>query len=332
MRRASAVILLAAALAVIVPASPAPAYVHNTIDLVGNVPVITRWPASAFPIPMVVTPGLTTDVNDGTDRAALDAAMATWSASADSAAAVFVQREGRVEANVFDGINAMEFSNDPALAGAQFLSLSFVLLDPDGTIRESDLLINDREVGFTTTAGSNTGIDLETTMLREMGKFLGLTSSPVGTIEPDQTVNEDSAVMYPVLRGIGEDARALRNDDIAGIASLYPAAGSRRGTITGTVTRAGAPVFGAHVVAHDPVQDILVGAVTLPDGTYTMAGMPAGRYLMEALPITGRVTPASLGGIFLRDDVDTTFRRAFFTQTVRLSAGGTVAGVSVEVE
>lgn len=323
---------LVASSAVVLAASPAPAYVPNTLDFVG-VPVTAHWTASDFPVPTRVTPGITTDVNDGSDRTALDAAMATWSNVADSTASIYVEREQDVEANVFDGINAIQFSNSASLDQAGFVSLTLLLTETDGHIVEADMLVNDRVVGFTTQEGSQIGIDLETAMLKELGKMLGLTNSPMGVRNVDGTIDEDSAVMFSVSRGITESARTLRADDMAGISAIYPAAGSQRGAISGSVTRDGFPVFGAHVVAHDPIQDIVVSAVTLPDGSFEIAGLPAGRYLMEALPLTGTgAGPATLGGIFTSEAVNTTFRSAFFTQTVRLGAGQRVGGLTVEVQ
>ena len=315
----------------LVVAAPAPAYVPNTIDYLGGGPVITTWPSAAFPIPMRVTTGLTTDIGDGTDRAALEAAMSTWSSSPDSQAAVYLAGEGPVEANVFDGINAIEFSNSTDLAGSGFVSLTYLLTDIDGTILEADVLVNDLEVGFTTTEGSNVGLDLETSMLRELGRVLGLTVTPYGGFADDGTIDTASPVMFGRLRGIGETARTLADDDIAAMAALYPA-GSSRGSIRGTATRAGAPLFGAHVVAFAAAQGITVSAVSLPDGSFEIGGLPPGRYLIEVAPLTGLVTPAALGGIFLRDGVDTTFQRVFLEQVVNVTAGQVTGGIVAEVE
>ena len=230
-----------------------------------------------------------------------------------------------------DGINAVQFSNDPSLDGAQFVALTFRLTNDQGRILESDMLVNDREIGFTTSAGSNTGLDLETAMLKEFGKFLGLANSPVGGFNSDQEIDETSAVMYSLSRGIGESARVLQPDDIAGIHVMYPKAGTNLGSISGTITRDGQPVFGAHVVAYDPIEDRLIGALTLPDGSYHIGGLAAGRYLMEVLPLAGPASPATIGGIFLRDTVDTTFQRKFFDVTVRLAAGQNASGLTLEV-
>jgi hypothetical protein len=312
-------------------ASPAPGYVPNTIDFVNGQAVTAHWDASAFPIPVRVTPGLSTDISGSADRDALEAALATWSSVPGASTRVYLEREQAVEAGVNDGINAVEFSNDSSLDGASFVALTFLLVDADGSISEADILVNDRENGFTTTAGSDVGLDLETAMVKEFGKFLGLANSPVGGFESDQTIDETSAVMYALARGIGESARTLRADDIAGMHAAYPAAGTAFGSISGTVTRGGSAVFGAHVVAHDPIQDILVGALTLPDGSFHIAGLPAGRYLLEALPLSAPVTPAAIGGIFDDDDVDTTFQRKFFEVTVRVDSGQTTVGLTLEV-
>jgi len=320
-----------ALLFVAVAASPAPGYVPNTVDFVAGQAIITHWAANDFPVPVRVTPGLTTDINDGSDRTAFESALATWSNAAGSSAGVFLEREQAVEAGLIDGINAIEFSNDPALDGSQFVAITFMLTRGDGRILEADMLVNDREIGFTTSAGSNVGLDLETSMLNEFGKFLGLANSPVGGIESDQTINTTSAAMYALARGISETARTLQDDDIAGIRALYPSPGASFASISGTITRAGSPVFGAHVVAHDPIDDVLVGALTLPDGTFHIDGLPAGRYLMEVLPLTPPVSPAAIGGIYARADVDTTFQRRFFEVTVRLKAGENASGLNLEV-
>ena len=318
---------------VAVPASPVPAYVPNTIDFVGGSAVVAHWPGSAFPIATRVTRGLTNDVPAAAGRAALDAAMATWSTSPDSIVEIFVAAEQRgLEADILDGINVIEFSNDAALDNAQFLTLSFTLMNADGSIVESDMLVNDRAIGFTTTEGSSVGLDLETTMLQEIGRFLGLASSPLGGFVADGTLADDTSVMFPLGRGVGESARTLRDDDVAALAALYPVPGSVRATISGQVVRAGAVVFGAHVVAHEPFQDILVGAVSLPDGTFRIGGLPPGTYLLMAFPLNGAVSPAALGGIFLRDSVDTTFRAASAGQTIRVGAGQSASGIVVEVE
>jgi len=70
----------------------------------------------------------------------------------------------------------------------------------------------------------------------------------------------------------------------------------------------------------------------LPGGTCRLGGLPPGRSLLEVLPLRPPAGPSTLGGIFTGDSVDTGFRETFFAQTVRVAAGQTVSGVSVEVK
>ena len=194
------------------------------------------------------------------------------------------------------------------------------------------MLINDRRFGFATDGG-NVGLDLETFMVRQLGSLLGLDSSPLGGPDPDDfsMLSGDTSVMFPVTRGIGDLARALRQDDIAGIAALYPLAGSSRGAIRGRVARQGSPVFGAHVVAFDPASQVLVGAVSLPDGSFSLEGLPPGRYLIQTVPLNNQAGPATLGGIFALGTLNTSFRAAFHSDVIRLSAGATITGLTLEV-
>ena len=105
-------------------------------------------------------------------------------------------------------------SNSSALDGSGFVALTFLSTAADGTILEADMLVNDRAFGFTTTAGSRVGLDLETVMLRELGRVLGLSSSPLGAFVGGE-IDEESAIMYPVSRPVGASARTLREDDKA---------------------------------------------------------------------------------------------------------------------
>ena len=312
--------------------APTPAYVRGTIDFVDGAPVFSRWSTDAFPLGFQVTTGLTNDIGGTADRDALVAALGTWTAAPDSTVSLFLAGEGDVEAGVLDGVNALEFSNAAALDNAGFSALAFFLSDPDGTITEADLLINDRRFGFATDGG-NVGLDLETFMVRQLGSLLGLDSSPLGGPDPDDfsMLSGDTSVMFPVTRGIGDLARALRQDDIAGIAALYPLAGSSRGAIRGRVARQGSPVFGAHVVAFDPASQVLVGAVSLPDGSFSLEGLPPGRYLIQAVPLNNQAGPATLGGIFALGTLNTSFRAAFHSDVIRLSAGATITGLTLEV-
>jgi hypothetical protein len=89
----------------------------------------------------------------------------------------------------------------------------------------------------------------------------------------------------------------LSYDDVAGISTLYPAGSPVVPTtsISGTVRLNNAAVFGAHVFADsqtaaDPfsgfnIRKTPIGTLTLPDGTYSIQGVPADLYRITAEPL-----------------------------------------------
>ena len=64
------------------------------------------------------------------------------------------------------------------------------------------------------------------------------------------------------------------------------------GSMSGTITDdpSGTPLEGAWVLAIGPTGAIVGGAVTAPNGTYTLGGLPAGTYRATILdPLGGRI-------------------------------------------
>lgn len=104
------------------------------------------------------------------------------------------------------------------------------------------------------------------TTLHEIGHALGLQHAFT------------SATMSQATTRATKLAHPLSDDDIAGISTLYPnAALGQFGSISGQITNGGNPVHLASVVAirygHDAIS-----AVTNPDGTFEMDGVPSGTY------------------------------------------------------
>jgi hypothetical protein len=131
------------------------------------------------------------------------------------------------------------------------------------------------------------------TIVHEFGHTLGLQHSMTG-----------GAMATSVTRGTSR-AIPLAADDVAGISSLYPTAQfkSSRGSIAGHVTVARNPINLASVVALS-LDGIAVGAMTLPDGSYHIDGLPTGDYLVYThplpAPLLGESNPA---GIILPQDL-----------------------------
>ncbi|MEO5924724.1 MAG: matrixin family metalloprotease [Bryobacteraceae bacterium] len=118
------------------------------------------------------------------------------------------------------------------------------------------------------------------TIVHEFGHTLGLQHSMTG-----------GAMATSITRGTSR-AIPLSADDVAGISSLYPSAQFKasRGSIEGHVNVSRNPANLASVVALS-IDGTAVGAMTLPDGTYKIEGLPTGDYMVYAHPLP----PAQLG-------------------------------------
>ncbi len=161
-----------------------------------------------------------------------------------------------------------------------------------GQLLDADILFNTSK-NFSTDAGTGS-LELQTVATHEIGHFFGLAHSAVVR-----------AVMYPFAP---DHETTLGYDDVAAIAVNYgkTAPDVTTSTIAGTVRLNGSAVFGAHVFADSTTGDepfaafnirkTPIGAVTLPDGTYVIHGVPAGSYTVTAEPMDLPVTGSDLGG------------------------------------
>jgi hypothetical protein len=152
-----------------------------------------------------------------------------------------------------------------------------------------------------------------TTAVHEFGHALGLQHTWTG-----------SAMSQDVIRDTSR-ARPLDADDIAGFLELYGASGwtSSYGSISGTVSfSTGGAVALASVVAIPPTGPA-VSALTNPDGTYTINGLPPNNYLLYVHPLppdaiasdgTGLLQPTDLSGVAF--NASRTFRTVFYPNTL----------------
>jgi uncharacterized protein (TIGR03437 family) len=131
-----------------------------------------------------------------------------------------------------------------------------------------------------------------TTAVHEMGHALGL-----------QHTWTSAAMSQDVIRNTSR-ARPLDADDIAGLSVLYGKANwtSQYGSISGRVTANGQAVALASVVAIPPIGPA-VSALTNPDGTYTISGLPPNSYLLYVHPLPPDAVPAN-SSLGLRLPVD----------------------------
>jgi uncharacterized protein (TIGR03437 family) len=104
------------------------------------------------------------------------------------------------------------------------------------------------------------------TVLHEMGHALGLQHT-FTSATMSQATTRATTLTHP-----------LGADDVAGVSALYPNASlAQFGSITGQVSAGGQPVHLASVVAIQAGADA-VSAVTNPDGTFRIDGVPPGQY------------------------------------------------------
>ena len=176
-----------------------------------------------------------------------------------------------------------------------------------GDIFDSDIILNP-EYSFSTTGDVNTH-DLQAVLVHELGH--SLSANHTGIL---------GASMYQK-----PFQHFLTTDDLAFVNSTYPpsSGGASLGTISGTVSVNGNPVPYALLTAFDTTQNITVGSVTNPDGTYSFQ-VPAGNYQMYAEPLKG-VVPINIYLTAAEANLaaGTTFQTTFYNGPLQVAANST---------
>jgi hypothetical protein len=163
----------------------------------------------------------------------------------------------------------------------------------DGRIKDADLIFNGAEFDFGEN-GEPDRIDLQSVATHEIGHICGLDHSFLQHTDP-VTLSLDVPTMYPFIDLGDTRARSLEPDDIAGITELYPDEEIDEivhGSISGRVTRAVAkgfinpvqPLFGVDIVAYQGDTPV-VSTITRTNGVFRMFGVPAGEYILRAIPV-----------------------------------------------
>ena len=313
-------------------ATPAFAYLKFGVP-VGDRQIVLKW--ARTPVRYFVT-------NQGAEmiapielQAAVARAFATWQAV--PAASIAYQFVGFTNARPLeeDGQSTLGFVARPELDRV-LASTNFLVDVATGELLESDIYFNSAFRWSVAPAGESGRFDLESIALHEIGHLSGLGHSALGETElraeGGRRVVAAESVMFPIAYPSGNiSGRSLRDDDVAGISDIYPDNNfnARTGSVSGTVTRNGRGVFGAHIVAFDLRTGSLVGNFSLNDqGRFSIAGLSPGPHVLRVEPLDD----ADIDSFFdVPAPVDLGFRPTFFDRLVVVPAGGDSGAVAITV-
>jgi hypothetical protein len=305
--RAALVLLAIACVAVLLVAPAASWLPQYTTPAAGGTPLPDHWDLSAFQLQWNLNPSTGSNIT-GTRAVGdvMQASFDTWTAAPGTALSISHGNDSSATSagfspsggntNLICFVCQGDFSKDAQTLAVTITTIENAPGNADGhggksrfvgQILDADILFNPA-TQFNTGGGS--GQDLQTVATHEIGHFFGLEHTAVVR-----------AIMFPFAPDV---ETTLGYDDVAAISNLYPGGGSSAGVIAGTVSFAGGGgVYGAHVFAQSVtgstpiggnVRKTPIGTLTLRDGTFRIAGVPADSYIVVAEPLDDPESPSNI--------------------------------------
>ena len=309
---------------------PAPAYLKLG-SKVGTRIVTLDW--KEFPIRYFVTNRDVEGVTAQQLRTAVQRAFDTWHAVPNTRTSSQFVGFTQINPTSGDRMTVLGFQDRRDLD--RTLAATNVFVDAVTGEMEADIFFNSSFDWSTSDAGVSGRYDVVSIAQHEIGHLLGLSHSALGETElraGGRRVLGAEAVMFPVAFSAGDiNDRTLKADDIAGISDIYGNQTFQRqtGSVSGTVTKNGRGVLGAHVVAFNPASGKLVGGFSLSeDGSFVIAGLEPGPQVLRAEPLDDGDVSSFFDETL---DIDVSFQVKFYENVVVVPRGGGTRNIEIKV-